>query len=114
MHAAHLFGYPGIGSQDSSAFIDALRDWVDSSGVDRPQGTGAIGVTVTDDGFRVDTEAAPVVGLSRVTTGANGGLAKTLGCEFDSDAVDIGLSKGTSVESAYATGAMTGARSGRP
>jgi len=70
------------------------------------------------DGFVVTTEAdeyeADYVVLA---TGASRDLAESLGCEFDGDLVDVGVSMETSVEGAYATGAMVraeGRRSSRP
>ena len=107
MHSAHLFNYPGVGSQDGSAFLETLRTQVDGFGVDRHQG-----VEVTDvesgDGFTVSTEdgefAADYLVLA---TGANRDLAETLGCEFtDEDVVDVDVTMETSVGGAYATGAM--------
>jgi len=41
-----------------------------------------------------------------LATGASRDLAESLGCEFDGDLVDVGVSMETSVEGAYATGAM--------
>ena len=41
-----------------------------------------------------------------LATGANRDLAESLGCAFDGDIVDVGVTMETSVEDAYATGAM--------
>ncbi|UIP01400.1 FAD-dependent oxidoreductase (plasmid) [Halobaculum sp. CBA1158] len=107
MHKAHLFNYPGIGSQDGSAFLETLRQQVDSFGVDRRQGTEATDVATTDDGFRVDSDDESVEGSYLVlATGANRDLAESLGCEFEGDVVDVGVDMETSVDDAYATGAM--------
>ena len=108
MHKAHLFNYPGVGSQDGTAFLDTLRTQVDSFGVDRKQGVQVTGVSATDDGFAVTTEdgehEAPYVVLA---TGANRDLAEELGCELtDEGVVDADVTMETSVENAYATGAM--------
>jgi thioredoxin reductase (NADPH) len=108
MHKAHLFNYPGVGSQDGTAFLDTLRKQVDSFGVDRQQGVEVAGVGSTENGFTVTTEDgehdAPYLVLA---TGANRDLATELGCETtDEDVVDADVTMETSVEDAYATGAM--------
>jgi len=107
LHKAHLFNYPGIGSQDGSAFVETLRSQVDSFGVDRRQGAEVTAVSATDDGFEVATDddalAADYVVLA---TGANRDLAEALGCAFDGDVVDVDVTMETSVADAYATGAM--------
>ena len=108
MHKAHLFNYPGIGSIDGSAFMETLRDQVDSFGVERHQGVEVTGVSESGDGFAIETadeqfEADYVV----LATGANRDLADGLGCDFtDEDTVDVDVSMETSVADAYATGAM--------
>jgi len=107
MHSAHLFNYPGVGSQDGSAFMETLRTQVDGFGVDRHQG-----VEVTDvasgDGFTVTTdEGEREADYLVLATGANRDLAGALGCEFtDEDVVDVDVTMETSVDGAYATGAM--------
>ncbi|WP_267639232.1 NAD(P)/FAD-dependent oxidoreductase [Haloarchaeobius amylolyticus] len=107
MHKAHLFNYLGIESEDGSAFMDDAREQVDDFGVDRHQGEEVTGVEAAGDGFTVTTaddeyEADYVV----LATGANRDLAEGLGCDFDGDVVDVGVSMETSVADAYATGAM--------
>jgi thioredoxin reductase (NADPH) len=107
MHKAHLFNYPGIGSQDGSVFLETLRNQVDNFGVDRKQGEEITAVDSTDDGFTVTSddgeyEADYVV----LATGANRDLAEDLGCAFDGDVVDVDVTMETSVDDAYATGAM--------
>jgi thioredoxin reductase len=108
MHKAHLFNYPGIGSIDGSAFMETLRDQVDSFGVERQQGVEVTGISESDDGFTLETsddqfEAEYVV----LATGASRDLAEGLGCAFtDEDVVDVDVSMETSVADAYATGAM--------
>ncbi|GAB7011039.1 NAD(P)/FAD-dependent oxidoreductase [Halorubrum trueperi] len=108
LHKAHLFNYPGIGSIDGSAYITTLREQVDDFGVTRHQDTEVTSVSTTDDGFLVttadDESTADYVVLA---TGANRDLADDLGCAFtDEDVVDVDVTMETSVEDAYATGAM--------
>jgi thioredoxin reductase len=106
MHKAHLFNYPGIGSQDGTAFLETLRTQVDSFGVDQHD-QEVTDIAESEGGFTVTTEdekyAAEYVVLA---TGANRDLAEALGCTFDGDLVDVDLSMETSVAGAYATGAM--------
>ena len=108
MHKAHLFNYPGIGSVDGSAFVETLRDQVDSFGVDRQQGVEVTGVSESGDGFTVETEeGSHEADYVVLATGANRDLAEDLGCAFgDDETVDVDVSMETSVDGAYATGAM--------
>jgi thioredoxin reductase len=108
MHKAHLFNYPGIGSVDGSNYLATLRDQVDDFGVERHQGTEVTTVEATDDGFVVETADDEYTGEYVVlATGANRDLAADLGCAFtDEDVVDVDVTMETSVENAYATGAM--------
>ncbi|MGZ0746115.1 NAD(P)/FAD-dependent oxidoreductase [Haloparvum sp. AD34] len=107
MHKAHLFNYPGIGSQDGSAYMETLRSQVDSFGVERRQGEKVTGVEATDAGFTVSTEDGEYESDYVVlATGANRDLAEALGCDFDGDVVDVDVTMETSVDDAYATGAM--------
>ena len=107
MHKAHLFNYPGIGSVDGTVYLDTLRDQVDDFGVERHQDTEVTSVESTEDGFTVGTEDGDHEGSYVVlATGANRDLAEDLGAEFDDDVVDVSVSMETSVEDAYATGAM--------
>ncbi|MFP8889863.1 FAD-dependent oxidoreductase [Natrialbaceae archaeon A-CW2] len=108
MHKAHLFNYPGIGSVDGSVFMENLRDQVDSFGVDRKQDVEVTDVTQTDDGFTLETgDGAATADYVVLATGANRDLAESLGCAFTDDGVvDVGVTMETSVENAYATGAM--------
>ena len=108
MHKAHLFNYPGIQSIDGSTYLETLREQVDDFGVERHQDTPVTAVSATDDGFAVETEddehTADYVVLA---TGANRDLAEDLGCAFtDEDIVDVDVTMETSVDDAYATGAM--------
>jgi thioredoxin reductase (NADPH) len=110
MHKAHLFNYPGIGSQDGSAYMETLRKQVDGYGVERHE-TEVTGVEQAGDGFRVTTEdgehEAPYLVLA---TGANRDLAEGLGCAFDGEVVDVTVSMETSIDDAYATGGMVRAQ----
>ena len=106
MHKAHLFNYLGIGSVDGSAFIETARTQVDSFGVERLH-EEVDDVAEEDGEFVVETEdgayTAPYLVLA---TGADRSLAESLGCAFDGDIVDVDVTMETSVEDAYATGAM--------
>jgi thioredoxin reductase len=108
MHKAHLFNYLGIESEDGSAFMDDSRAQVDEFGVERRQNAAVTSVVENGDGFTVSTddgehEAQYVV----LATGANRDLAAELGCGFtDEDVVDVDVTMETTVEDAYATGAM--------
>jgi thioredoxin reductase len=107
MHKAHLFNYPGIGSVGGSEFLATLRQQADDFGVDRKQGEAVTGVAESGDGFAVTTEEDEYEADYLVlATGASRDLAESLGCEFDGDLVDVGVSMETSVDGAYATGAM--------
>jgi len=106
IHKAHLFNYPGIGSQDGTAFQETLRTQVDSFGVDHHE-TEVVDVSESEDGFTVSTDDSEhEADYLILATGANRDLAESLGCDFDGDLVDVDLSMETSVENAYATGAM--------
>ena len=108
MHKAHLFNYPGIGSVDGSAFVETLRDQVDSFGVERQQGVEVSTVSESGDGFALEAESGQYeADYVILATGANRNLAEGLGCDFtDEDIVDVNVSMETSVADAYATGAM--------
>ena len=108
MHKAHLFNYLGVGSVGGSEFMATARQQVDDFGVDRRQGEEVTGVESTGDGFVVTTDEAEYdADYVVLATGANRDLAEELGCEFDDDdTVSVGVSMETSVEGAYATGAM--------
>jgi thioredoxin reductase len=109
MHSAHLFNYLGIGSVDGTAFVETARAQVDAYGVERHD------AEVTDvsaggdgDGFVVSTGDDEFGARYLIlATGANRGLAEALGCDFtDEDVVEVDVTMETSVENAYATGAM--------
>ncbi|MFO7832616.1 MAG: FAD-dependent oxidoreductase [Halohasta sp.] len=108
MHKAHLFNYLGVGSQDGTAFMETARRQVESFGVDRHQGEAVEGIDTADEGFVVETvdgeyDADYVV----LATGTDRSLAESLGCATtDEGVVEADLSMRTSVDGAYATGAM--------
>lgn len=107
MHKAHLFNYPGVGSIDGSAYLEVLRSQTENFGVDRKQGTEVTGVSTDGDGFAVSTDDGDhQADYLVLATGANRDLAEELGCAFDGDVVDVGVDMETSVDDAYATGAM--------
>ena len=107
LHKAHLFNYLGIGSQDGTAFLETAREQVDAFGVTRHQGEEVTEVATGDDGFEVVTDEGTYDATYLIlATGANRELAKSLGCDFDGDVVDVDVTMETSVPDAYATGAM--------
>jgi len=108
LHSAYLFNYLGIESIDGDEFLERAREQVDGFGADRHQGEAVTGVATVDDGFTVITEDGEYRGDYVVlATGTDRELAEDLGCEFtDEDVVDVGVTMETSVEDAYATGAM--------
>lgn len=83
--------------------MDQLREYGCDIHRDRLTGCrreedGPLRLTGTD----AEYEADYVV----LATGANRDVAEALGCEFDGDVVDVDLTMETSVDDAYATGAM--------
>ena len=106
MHKAHLFNYLGVGSVDGSAFVETARSQVDSFGVERIEAE-VTDVSETDAGFVAETDGDSYAGRYVVlATGAARDLADSLGCDFDGDVVDVGVTMETSVGDAYATGAL--------
>ena len=107
MHSAHLFNYLGVGSVDGTAFMETARAQVDAYGVERHDAE-VTGVSTDGDGFVVSTEDDEFEARYLIlATGAKRGLAESLGCAFtDEDVVDVDVTMETSVEGAYATGAM--------
>ena len=107
MHKAYLFNYLGIEEIDGSEFMDRARSQV--ADFDATLREDAVtDVAATADGFEVETESgsheAPYLVLA---TGADRELGETLGVEFtDEGVIDVDVSMETSVEDAYATGAM--------
>ncbi len=109
LHSAHLFNYLGIRSVDGSAFLEEAREHaVEDHGADLHLGEAVTDVESTDDGFAVTTDDGEYAARYLVlATGAKRDLAEALGCAFtDEDVVDVDVTMETSVEDAYATGAM--------
>ena len=107
MSKAHLFNYLGIGSIGGDEFMGVARQQASDFGVAIHDDTAVSSVTATEDGFTLTTddgeyEAEYVI----LATGANRDLAESLGCAFDGDVVDVDVTMETSVDDAYATGAM--------
>jgi thioredoxin reductase len=107
LHKAHLFNYLGIESMDGTEFVEQSREQVDDFGVERHT-EEVTGVEHDGSEFLVTTESGEHAGDYLVlATGAKRGLAEDLGCAFtDEDVVDVDVTMETSVENAYATGAM--------
>ncbi|MDS0476053.1 NAD(P)/FAD-dependent oxidoreductase [Natrinema sp. 1APR25-10V2] len=108
MHKAHLFNYLGIGSVGGSEFMTTARQQVDDFGADRRQDEEVTAVDESGDGFAVETdEGSYEADYVVLATGANRDLAEELGCELTEEGpVEVGVSMETSVDGAYATGAM--------
>jgi thioredoxin reductase (NADPH) len=108
MHKAHLFNYLGIESVDGDEFMSDARDQVDDFGVDRHQGESVSSIDGDGEGFTVTTEDDEYESEYIIlATGASRDLADDLGCTFaDEGTVDVDITMETSVENAYATGAM--------
>ncbi|MFB6093411.1 MAG: NAD(P)/FAD-dependent oxidoreductase [Halanaeroarchaeum sp.] len=108
MHKAYLYNYLGIQEIDGSAFVETAREQVDDFGVDRHQGEAVTDVSETEDGFAVETEEGSYEATYLVlATGADRELGESLGVAFTEEGViDVDVSMETSVENAYATGAM--------
>ncbi|GAA0655559.1 NAD(P)/FAD-dependent oxidoreductase [Salarchaeum japonicum] len=109
LHKAHLFNYLGIRSIDGSVFHERARKHAsDDHGAELHDDEEVESVTKTEDGrFHVVTgEDEYESDYLVLATGANRDLAEELGADFDGDVVDVGVDMETSVENAYATGAM--------
>jgi thioredoxin reductase len=106
MHEAHLFNSRDRVDRRLGVLADA-REQAESSGADLHRNEAVTAVSCADDRFRVDTDdedyRAPYLVLA---TGADRDLAEELGCAFDGDVVDVDVTMETSVDDAYATGAM--------
>ena len=107
LHSAHLFNYLGIESVDGSEFVEDARGQVDSFGAGLRE-EEVTDVAAGDDGFAVTTAGGEYESDYLVlATGAKRDLAEALGCAFtDEDVVEVDVTMETSVEDAYATGAM--------
>jgi thioredoxin reductase len=108
MHKAHLFNYLGIRSIAGDEFQAIARGQVEDRGGEVHMGEKVTGVAQNGSGFTVTTEDDEYDAQYVVfATGTDADLPESLGCEFtENDLVDVGLSMETSVENAYATGAM--------
>lgn len=106
VHSAHFFNYPGIGSIDGDAYLESTRRQAESFGVEIRE-EEVTDVTQDEDEFVVTTEDdAHRAEYLVLATGAKRDLAETLGCEFADDVVDVDITMETSIDDAYATGAM--------
>ena len=107
MSKAHLFNYLGIGSIGGDEFMGVARQQASDFGVAIHDDTAVSSVTATEDGFTLTTDdgeyGAEYVILA---TGADRSLAEELGCTMADGVVDVDVSMETSIEDAYATGAM--------
>lgn len=108
LHKAHLFNYLGIESIDGSEFLEKAREQVDDYGVERQMGSPVTDIERDKEDFRIATDDGDhVVHYVVLATGADRDFAEHLGCDFtDSNTVSVDLSMETSIENAYATGAM--------
>ncbi|WP_227378019.1 FAD-dependent oxidoreductase [Haladaptatus halobius] len=109
MHKAHLFNFLGIRSIDGDVFMQRAHEQATTDhGVDLHEDVAVSAVEKKDNGFTVTTdedEYEPNYVI--LATGANRDLAEELGCAFtDEDVVDVDVTMETSVDNAYATGAM--------
>ncbi|WP_276302373.1 FAD-dependent oxidoreductase [Halorussus lipolyticus] len=108
MHKAHLFNYLGVRSLGGDEFMTIARGQAEDRGVDLRMGEEVTEVAQSGDGFTVTTEEGEYDARYVVfATGTDTDLPEQLGCEVDDEGlVDVDLSMQTSVENAYATGAM--------
>jgi len=108
LHKAHLFNYLGIRSMDGSVFLQRAREQATADhGANLNEDEEVESVSKDDGTFHVETSEGEYESDYLVlATGANRDLAEELGCEFDGDVVDVDVDMETSVENAYATGAM--------
>jgi thioredoxin reductase len=108
MHKAHLFNYLGIRSLGGDEFMTIARGQAADRGVDLRMGEAVTGVEDTGESFTVTTEDGEYDAKYIVfATGTDTELPEQLGCEMDDEElVTVDLSMETSVENAYATGAM--------
>ncbi|MFC7058277.1 NAD(P)/FAD-dependent oxidoreductase [Halovenus salina] len=107
MSHAHLFNYLGIRSIGGDEFMAVARGQVRDRGVTLRDDEEVTAAETTDDGFLVTTEDEELTADYVVlATGDDTTLAEELGCAFDEDVVEVDVTMETSVENAYATGAM--------
>lgn len=107
MHKAHLFNYLGIRSISGSEFLAIARGQTRDRGVELHE-EEVTSVETEDEGFVVTTDDGEYNAQYVVfATGAKRGLAEELGCGTTNEGtIDVGLDMETSIENAYATGAM--------
>ncbi|QZA89328.1 NAD(P)/FAD-dependent oxidoreductase [Salinarchaeum sp. IM2453] len=108
MHKAHLFNYLGIGSVGGSEFIEIARQQAEDFGVDLKQDHEVTGVEVDGEEFHITSEEGEITSDYLVlATGADRSLAEEIGCEFNENGtVNVDVTMETSINDAYATGAM--------
>jgi thioredoxin reductase len=108
LHKAYLFNYLGIDAVDGTRFVEHARDQVREFGVDLNVGEAVESVERSDGRFTVVTEEADYrADYVVLATGADRSLAEDLGAAFtDEGVVDVDVTMETSVDDAYATGAM--------
>jgi len=109
MHKAHLFNYLGIRSMDGDVFLDRAREQATADhGVTLHEETEVTAIETDGEGFVVTADGEEhTADYLVLATGANRDLAEELGCDFtDEDVVDVDVTMETSVDDAYATGAM--------
>ena len=108
MHKAHLWNYLAIDSIDGTEFVDQSRDQVEDFGAEIHEDERVTDVESTNGGFTVTTHDDEYhADYLVLATGAKRDLAEDLGAAFtDEDVVDVDVTMETSVEDAYATGAM--------
>lgn len=106
---AHLYNYLGIRSMDGEVFLRRAREQVTKDhGAGLLVGEEVGSVERRDGGFVVTTDAkAYEADYVVLATGADRSLAEGLGCDFtEASVVDVGVTMETSVDDAYATGAL--------
>jgi thioredoxin reductase len=106
MHKAHLFNYLGIRSIGGGEFMAIARGQTRDRGVELRE-EEVTAVERSEEGFTVTADDEYDARYVVFATGAKHGLAEDLGCETTEEGtVDVGLDMETSVEDAYATGAL--------
>jgi thioredoxin reductase len=108
MQKAHLFNYLGIRSVGGDEFMAVARGQTRDRGAEIRDEEAVEAVERTGDGFAVHTDEGEYDARYVVfATGAKRDLAAELGCETTEEGpIDVNLDMQTSVDGAYATGAM--------
>ena len=107
LHKAHLFNYLGIQSADGTAFLEDAREQVEGFGATIHTETEVTAVEQAGAGFAVEADERYEAPYLVLATGAKRELAKDLGCAFTDDGVvEVDVTMETSIDDAYATGAM--------